>query len=132
MGVRDLLSPFTAWKYLFRDPVSIRDPLDAVPRRHRAIAASTRTTTATCASAGRLRNRSTQNGAIDMMPVDDDDDKQAVERELAAIDYAVLLVRPVRRCLHDQIAHDVERLPVDRPRSRRLPLTPGVDEEEMG
>ena len=34
MGVRDLLSPFTAWKNLFRDPVSIRDPLNraAAPR----------------------------------------------------------------------------------------------------
>ncbi|MBP8198636.1 MAG: 4Fe-4S binding protein, partial [Chromatiaceae bacterium] len=27
MSVRDVLSPFTAWKNLFRDPVTIRDPL---------------------------------------------------------------------------------------------------------
>ena len=28
MGIRDLISPFTAWKYAFRDPVTIRDPLN--------------------------------------------------------------------------------------------------------
>ena len=27
MSVRDVLSPFTAWKHLFREPVTIRDPL---------------------------------------------------------------------------------------------------------
>ena len=34
MSVRDVLSPFTAWKNLFRDPVSIPDPLNraAAPR----------------------------------------------------------------------------------------------------
>jgi formate hydrogenlyase subunit 6/NADH:ubiquinone oxidoreductase subunit I len=31
MSVRDVLSPFTAWKYLFRDPVTIRDPLTQRP-----------------------------------------------------------------------------------------------------
>ena len=31
MSVRDLLSPFTAWKNIFREPVTIRDPLNDRP-----------------------------------------------------------------------------------------------------
>ena len=28
MAIRDILSPFTAWKNLFREPVSIADPFN--------------------------------------------------------------------------------------------------------
>ena len=31
MTVQDVLSPFTAWKNLFRDPVTVRDPLTERP-----------------------------------------------------------------------------------------------------
>jgi Pyruvate/2-oxoacid:ferredoxin oxidoreductase delta subunit len=53
MSVRDLLLPFTAWKNLFRDPVSM--PTRSTVRRHRAIAASTRTTWRSASAAAPAR-----------------------------------------------------------------------------
>ena len=66
MGVRDLLSPFTAWKNLFRDPVSIRDPLNrAAAPRYRGFHQNDN---AKCIGCGTCETIC-QNGAIDMLPV---------------------------------------------------------------
>ena len=35
MSIRDVLSPFSAWKNIFRDPVSIADPLNDRPGAER-------------------------------------------------------------------------------------------------
>lgn len=66
MGVRDLLSPFTAWKNLFRDPVSIRDPLNrAAAPRYRGFHQNDNTKCIGCGTCETI----CQNGAIDMLPV---------------------------------------------------------------
>lgn len=67
MSVRDLLSPFTAWKHLFRDPVSIEDPLNrqAAPR-YRGFHQNDM---AKCIGCGTCETIC-QNGAIDMLPVE--------------------------------------------------------------
>lgn len=66
MSVKDLLSPFTAWKHLFRDPVSIDDPLnrEAAPR-YRGFHQND---IAKCIGCGTCETIC-QNGAIDMLPV---------------------------------------------------------------
>jgi glutamate synthase (NADPH/NADH) small chain len=66
MSVKDLLSPFTAWKHLFRDPVSIADPLnrEAAPR-YRGFHQNDM---AKCIGCGTCETIC-QNGAIDMLPV---------------------------------------------------------------
>jgi glutamate synthase (NADPH/NADH) small chain len=66
MSVKDLLSPFTAWKHLFRDPVSIEDPLhrEAAPR-YRGFHQND---IAKCIGCGTCETIC-QNGAIDMLPV---------------------------------------------------------------
>jgi glutamate synthase (NADPH/NADH) small chain len=66
MSVKDLLSPFTAWKHLFRDPVSIEDPLNrqAAPR-YRGFHQNDM---AKCIGCGTCETIC-QNGAIDMLPV---------------------------------------------------------------
>jgi glutamate synthase (NADPH) small chain len=66
MSVRNILSPFTAWKYLFRDPVSIRDPLTERPgaERYRGFHCND---TEKCIGCGTCE-AICQNGAIDMVP----------------------------------------------------------------
>ncbi|MBF0219245.1 MAG: FAD-dependent oxidoreductase [Gammaproteobacteria bacterium] len=67
MSVRDLLSPFSAWKNVLRDPVTIADPLnrDAAPR-YRGFHQND---IAKCIGCGTCETIC-QNGAIDMLPVD--------------------------------------------------------------
>jgi glutamate synthase (NADPH/NADH) small chain len=67
MSVRDVLSPFTAWKNLFRDPVSILDPLNrpAAPR-YRGFHQNDVELCIGCGTCETI----CQNGAIDMVPVD--------------------------------------------------------------
>lgn len=67
MSVRDLLSPFTAWKHLFRDPVSIEDPLNrqAAPR-YRGFHQNDMEKCIGCGTCETI----CQNGAIDMLPVE--------------------------------------------------------------
>jgi glutamate synthase (NADPH/NADH) small chain len=67
MSVRDLLSPFTAWKHLLRDPVTIRDPLNDRPgaARYRGFH---RNEVDKCIGCGTCE-AICQNGAIDMLPV---------------------------------------------------------------
>jgi glutamate synthase (NADPH/NADH) small chain len=67
MSVRDVLSPFTAWKNLFRDPVSIPDPLNrqAAPR-YRGFHQNDMEKCIGCGTCETI----CQNGAIDMLPVE--------------------------------------------------------------
>jgi glutamate synthase (NADPH/NADH) small chain len=66
MSVRDLLSPFTAWKNLFRDPVTIRDPLTERPgtARYRGFHQNDSEKCIGCGTCEAI----CQNGAIDMVP----------------------------------------------------------------
>lgn len=68
MSIRDVLSPFTAWKNLFRDPVTIKDPLNERPgsARYRGFH---RNDLELCIGCGTCETIC-QNGAIDMLPVD--------------------------------------------------------------
>ncbi len=66
MSARDLFSPFTAWKYLFRDPVTIRDPLTERPGapRYRGFHQNDIETCIGCGTCETI----CQNAAIDMLP----------------------------------------------------------------
>lgn len=66
MSIKDILSPFSAWKHLLRDPVSIEDPLNrqAAPR-YRGFHQND---LARCIGCGTCETIC-QNGAIDMLPV---------------------------------------------------------------
>ena len=67
MSVRDVLSPFTAWKNLFRDPVSIKDPLNReASERYRGFHKNDSGKCIGCGTCEAI----CQNGAIDMVPVD--------------------------------------------------------------
>jgi glutamate synthase (NADPH/NADH) small chain len=67
MTIRDVLSPFTAWKNLFRDPVTIRDPLNDRPGapRYRGFHQNDAEKCIGCGTCEAI----CQNGAIDMVPV---------------------------------------------------------------
>jgi glutamate synthase (NADPH/NADH) small chain len=67
MSVRDVLSPFTAWKNLFRDPVTIRDPLRDRPGapRYRGFHQNDLEKCIGCGTCEAI----CQNAAIDMVPV---------------------------------------------------------------
>jgi glutamate synthase (NADPH/NADH) small chain len=84
MSVRDLLSPFTAWKNIFRDPVSIVDPLnrEAAPR-YRGFH---KNDVALCIGCGTCE-AICQNGAIDMVPVEGIATKQGDSGLRPNIDY---------------------------------------------
>jgi len=68
MSVRDVLSPFTAWKNLFRDPVCIPDPLNDRPgaERYRGFHKNDIEKCIGCGTCEAI----CQNGAIDMKQVD--------------------------------------------------------------
>lgn len=67
MSVTDVLSPFTAWKNLFRDPVTIRDPLRDRPGapRYRGFHQNDLEKCIGCGTCEAI----CQNAAIDMVPV---------------------------------------------------------------
>lgn len=67
MSLGDILSPFTAWKNLFRDPVTIRDPLRDRPGapRYRGFHQNDLERCIGCGTCETI----CQNGAIDMLPV---------------------------------------------------------------
>ena len=68
MSVRDLLSPFTAWKNVFRDPVSIKDPFNReASDRYRGFHQNDVEKCIGCGTCEVI----CQNGAIDMLPVED-------------------------------------------------------------
>lgn len=66
MSVKDLLSPFTAWKHLFHDPVSIKNPIgrEAAPR-YRGFHQNDIEKCIGCGTCETI----CQNAAIDMVPV---------------------------------------------------------------
>lgn len=68
MTIRDVLSPFSAWKNLFRDPVTIIDPINDRPgsERYRGFH---KNDVETCIGCGTCETIC-QNAAIDMVPVE--------------------------------------------------------------
>ncbi|VFM94865.1 MAG: glutamate synthase (NADPH/NADH) small chain [Candidatus Kentron sp. G] len=68
MNIRDVLSPFTAWKNIFRDPVTIRDPIHDRPgaERYRGFHKNDIETCIGCGTCEAI----CQNGAIDILPVE--------------------------------------------------------------
>lgn len=84
MSVRDILSPFTAWKNIFREPVSIPDPLnrEAAPR-YRGFH---KNDIEKCIGCGTCESIC-QNGAIDMLPVEGILTKQGDSGLRPRIDY---------------------------------------------
>lgn len=68
MSMIDVLSPFRAWKYLFRDPVTIKDPFNDRPgaARYRGFHKNDVTACIGCGTCEAI----CQNGAIDMVPVE--------------------------------------------------------------
>lgn len=85
MTVRDVLSPFTAWKNVFRDPVTIRDPFNDRPGspRYRGFHQND---LALCIGCGTCETIC-QNGAIDMLPVPDIATRQGDSGLRPRIDY---------------------------------------------
>jgi glutamate synthase (NADPH/NADH) small chain len=84
MSIKDVLSPFTAWKHLFHDPVSIRNPIgrEAAPR-YRGFHQND---VALCIGCGTCE-AICQNGAIDMVPVEGIPAKQGDSGLRPRIDY---------------------------------------------
>jgi glutamate synthase (NADPH/NADH) small chain len=67
MGIRNVLSPFAAWKHLFRDPVSIKDPFNRPgTARYRGFHQNDVEKCIGCGTCETI----CQNGAIDMVPVE--------------------------------------------------------------
>lgn len=68
MSLLNILSPFTAWKYLFRDPVTIPDPLNDRPGspRYRGFHKNDMKKCIGCGTCEAI----CQNGAIDMVAVE--------------------------------------------------------------
>ncbi|MDO8989516.1 MAG: FAD-dependent oxidoreductase [Sideroxyarcus sp.] len=85
MSVRGLLSPFTAWKNLFRDPVTIRDPLNDRPgaARYRGFHQNDIEKCIGCGTCEAI----CQNKAIDMVPVEGIPTKQGDSGLRPNIDY---------------------------------------------
>ena len=67
MTIGDVLSPFTAWKHILRDPVTIRDPLNERPGapRYRGFHQNDMDKCIGCGTCEAI----CQNAAIDMVPV---------------------------------------------------------------
>ncbi len=84
MSFKDVLSPFTAWKHLFHEPVSIRNPIgrEAAPR-YRGFHQNDIEKCIGCGTCEAI----CQNGAIDMVPVDGIPTKQGDSGLRPRIDY---------------------------------------------
>ena len=84
MSVRDLLSPFVAWKNVFRDPVSIKDPFNRPgSARYRGFHQNAIDKCIGCGTCETI----CQNAAIDMVPVDGIDATQGDSGLRPRIDY---------------------------------------------
>lgn len=85
MSFKDVVSPFTAWKNLFRDPVTIRDPLNERPGsgRYRGFHQNDIEKCIGCGTCETI----CQNGAIDMLPVEGRATKQGDSGLRPRIDY---------------------------------------------
>jgi len=85
MSVRDLISPFTAWKNVFLDPVSIKDPINNRPGapRYRGFHQNDMEKCIGCGTCETI----CQNAAIDMVPVEGEDAKDGDSGLRPRIDY---------------------------------------------
>ena len=85
MTVRDVISPFSAWKNLFRDPVTIRDPIRQRPGapRYRGFHQNDMSKCIGCGTCEAI----CQNAAIDMLPVSGIDTSQGDSGLRPRIDY---------------------------------------------
>ncbi len=85
MSIRDVLSPFTAWKNVFLDPVTIPDPLNDRPGapRYRGFHQNDIVKCIGCGTCETI----CQNGAIDMVPVPGIDAKHGDSGLRPNIDY---------------------------------------------
>lgn len=85
MSVRDVISPFTAWKNVFRDTVSIRDPINSRPGapRYRGFHQNDMEKCIGCGTCEVI----CQNAAIDMVPVQGQEAKDGDSGLRPRIDY---------------------------------------------
>ena len=85
MSLNDVLSPFTAWKNLFKDPVTIKDPLNDRPGapRYRGFH---KNDIDTCIGCGTCEDIC-ENEAIDMVPVEGIETKDGDSGLRPSIDY---------------------------------------------
>jgi len=85
MSIRDLLSPFTAWKNILRDPVTIPDPLNDRPgaARYRGFHKNDGEKCIGCGTCEAI----CQNGAIDMLPAEGTETKLGDSGLRPRIDY---------------------------------------------
>lgn len=85
MSIRDVLSPFSAWKNLFRDPVTIPDPLNERPgsERYRGFHKNDMDKCIGCGTCEVI----CQNGAIDMLPAENVPAQQGDSGLRPRIDY---------------------------------------------
>jgi len=84
-GIHDVLSPFTAWKNIFRDPVTVVDPLNDRPgaERYRGFHQNDVDKCIGCGTCETI----CQNGAIDMLPVEGKSSKPGDSGLRPRIDY---------------------------------------------
>ncbi len=84
MSIKDVLSPFTAWKHLFHDPVSLKNPIgrEAAPR-YRGFHQNDVDKCIGCGTCEAI----CQNGAIDMVPVEGIPTRQGDSGLRPRIDY---------------------------------------------
>ncbi|MCW8932655.1 MAG: FAD-dependent oxidoreductase [Gammaproteobacteria bacterium] len=84
-SIRDLLSPFTAWKNILRNPVTIRDPLNDRPgsARYRGFHKNDIEKCIGCGTCEAI----CQNAAIDMLPVEGVETKDGDSGLRPRIDY---------------------------------------------
>lgn len=126
MGLHDILSPFTAWKNVFRDPVTIRDPLTERPgaARYRGFHKNDVDLCIGCGTCEAI----CQNGAIDMVPVPGHEAKTGDSGLRPRIDYGrcCWCALCVDVCMTKSLAMSNEYIWVDSdPDAFRF--TPGID-----
>ncbi|MEE4219399.1 MAG: FAD-dependent oxidoreductase [Xanthomonadales bacterium] len=85
MSVRDVISPFTAWKNVFRETVSIKDPINSRPGapRYRGFHQNDMEKCIGCGTCEVI----CQNAAIDMVPVDGQEARDGDSGLRPRIDY---------------------------------------------
>jgi glutamate synthase (NADPH/NADH) small chain len=85
MGVRDLLSPFLAWKNVLREPITIKDPFNDRPgsARYRGFHKNDLDKCIGCGTCEAI----CQNGAIDMLPAEGIETREGDSGLRPRIDY---------------------------------------------
>jgi glutamate synthase (NADPH/NADH) small chain len=85
MAIRDILTPFTAWKKVFREPVTVKDPLNDRPgaERYRGFHKNDLTACIGCGSCEAI----CENEAIDLVPVEGIETKSGDSGLRPRVDY---------------------------------------------